>query len=173
MTATLLRGLLADLAQIPRRVLINSIAAAFWVPWPVRSLLYRLAGLDVSLGARFDPHTIIRGDKVSVGAGTAVNYRCLFDARAPVTIGQRCGIGMGVQFITSTHDQANPCARAGAGRVLPITVEDGCWIAAGAMILPGVTVGEGCVVAAGAVVTQDCKPNMLYGGVPAKEIREL
>lgn len=42
-----------------------------------------------------------------------------------------------------------------------------------AMLLPGVTVGKGCVVAAGAVVAADCAPNGLYGGVPARRIKDL
>jgi len=41
------------------------------------------------------------------------------------------------------------------------------------MILGGVTVGEGCLVAAGAVVTADCAPHGLYGGAPARRLREL
>ncbi|WP_249354641.1 DapH/DapD/GlmU-related protein [Rhodococcus sp. USK13] len=52
-------------------------------------------------------------------------------------------------------------------------VGDGCWIGAGAIILPGVTVGEGCVVGAGAVVTRDCSPNGLYVGSPARRVRDL
>jgi maltose O-acetyltransferase len=52
-------------------------------------------------------------------------------------------------------------------------IEDGCWIGAGATILPGVTVRAGCIVASGAIVTKDCEPNGLYAGNPARRIREL
>ena len=37
----------------------------------------------------------------------------------------------------------------------------------------GVTVGRGAVIAAGSVVANDVKPLCLYGGSPAKLIREL
>lgn len=60
-----------------------------------------------------------------------------------------------------------------AGSPQPITVGDGCWIGARAVILPGVTIGDGCVIAAGAVVSKDCAPNGMYAGVPARRIREL
>ena len=49
-----------------------------------------------------------------------------------------------------------------------ISIGNGCWICAGAIIIPGVDVGDHCVVAAGAVVTHGCESYSLYAGVPAK-----
>lgn len=56
---------------------------------------------------------------------------------------------------------------------LPIAVGDGVWIGARSVILPGATIGDGAVIAAGAVVTGNVEPNALYGGVPAKRIKDL
>ena len=53
------------------------------------------------------------------------------------------------------------------------TIEDGVWIGARSVVLPGVRVGEGCVIAAGAVVAADCAPFGMYGGVPARRLRDL
>lgn len=58
-------------------------------------------------------------------------------------------------------------------KTAPIRIEDGCWIGANVTILPGVTIKAGTVIAAGAVVIHDCDENALYGGVPAKKIRDL
>ena len=55
----------------------------------------------------------------------------------------------------------------------PIIVGDGCWIGANSLIMPGVTIGNGVVIAAGSVVTKDCESDCLYGGVPAKKIKEF
>ena len=41
------------------------------------------------------------------------------------------------------------------------------------MIMTGVIIGNGGVIAAGSVVTRDCECDCLYGGVPAKKIKEL
>ena len=54
----------------------------------------------------------------------------------------------------------------------PITIGNHVWIGMRAMILKGVTIGDGAVIAAGAVVTKDVPPNTLWGGVPAKCLKE-
>lgn len=53
-----------------------------------------------------------------------------------------------------------------------IVVEDGAWIAHGALILSGVRIGRGAVVAAGAVVAKDVPPYWIAGGNPATLIRQ-
>lgn len=53
------------------------------------------------------------------------------------------------------------------------TVEAGCLIGIGAIILNGVTVGTGSIIGAGAVVTKDIPPHSLVMGVPAKVVRPL
>lgn len=156
-----------------RDVLVNSIAGAHACPMSVRVLLYRASGMRIPLGTRISPGVIFRDAELRCGRGTTINYRCLFDNRAPVVLGDRCGIGADVQFITSTHDLADPAVRAGVGSLAPIVVGDGVWIGSRATLLSGVTVGAGAVVAAGAVVVHDVAPHTLVGGVPAKVLREL
>ncbi|NTU65300.1 MAG: hypothetical protein HGB05_18340 [Chloroflexi bacterium] len=63
--------------------------------------------------------------------------------------------------------------RAGATFSAPVTIQDGTWLGARCIVLPGVTVGRGSVVGAGSVVTKDVPPNTLVGGVPAKVIRSI
>jgi acetyltransferase-like isoleucine patch superfamily enzyme len=55
----------------------------------------------------------------------------------------------------------------------PISIEDGVWIGAGAIVLGGVTVGHHSVIAAGAVVTEDVPPYVVVAGVPARVVRQL
>lgn len=92
---------------------------------------------------------------------------------APISIGSNCDIGPDVRLITGSHDIGNHDRRAGRGLALPISIGDGCWIGAGAMILGGVTIGPGSIVAAGAVVVDDIAPDTLSAGVPAIEKRIL
>jgi acetyltransferase-like isoleucine patch superfamily enzyme len=80
---------------------------------------------------------------------------------------------VGTLVLTSTHAIGPHHARLGDWRYLPVTIGAGCWIAARSVIMPGVTIGDGCIVAAGAVVLEDCEPDGLYAGVPARRIRDL
>lgn len=47
-----------------------------------------------------------------------------------------------------------------------------CWIGAFSIIMAGVTIGDGAIVAAGSVVSKDVAPYSIYGGVPAKKIKD-
>jgi len=54
-----------------------------------------------------------------------------------------------------------------------IVVGNNVFIGANSSIMPGVTIGNNVVIAAGSVVTKDCEPDSVYGGVPAREIKTL
>lgn len=51
---------------------------------------------------------------------------------------------------------------------LPVTIEDGCWIGGGVIILPGITIGKGSVIGAGSVVTKNIPPDAWRRGTPAR-----
>ena len=53
------------------------------------------------------------------------------------------------------------------------TLEDGCLVGIGAIVLNGVTVGAGALVAAGSVVTKDVPAGALVMGAPAQVKRQL
>lgn len=152
---------------------VNGVLGAHGCSSLIRTLGYRFAGLDVDLRCQFKPGVIVRSRKLSIGSGSTVNYRCVFDNRAGVRIGRRVGVSVGVSFITSGHDMSDSRARAGLGRLAPIVVGDGAWIGANATILGGVSIGPGAVVGAGALVTRDCDANALYIGIPARKVRDL
>lgn len=53
-----------------------------------------------------------------------------------------------------------------------IHIEDDVWVGNGCMLLGGVTIGRGAIIAAGAVVTKDVPPCEIWGGVPARKIKD-
>ncbi|WP_442978418.1 DapH/DapD/GlmU-related protein [Rhodococcus sp. ADH] len=80
---------------------------------------------------------------------------------------------MQVLFVTSTHEIGPSEKRGGKAISRPIIIGNGVWIGARSVILPGAMIGHGAVIAAGSIVSGNIPDNMLFGGVPAKEIRKL
>jgi maltose O-acetyltransferase len=153
---------------------VNTVAASPFISHTTRKRIYRRLGLQIAHDA-FDigAGCYFHSSEIEIGDRTFINDFCFFENIARVVIGSDVAIGMHAALLTSTHEMGGPGSRSGAWGVKPVTVEDGCWIGARATVLPGVTIGRGSVVAAGAVVTADCEPNALYGGVPARIVRKL
>jgi acetyltransferase-like isoleucine patch superfamily enzyme len=112
------------------------------------------------------------GKNLTVGRNVFINQNCTIYDLAPVTIGDDVLIGPNVSLITDSHPVA-PSQRTAYVVAMPITIERGVWIAAGATVIGGVTIGENAVVAAGSVVTKDAPANTLVGGNPARVIRSI
>ncbi len=107
---------------------------------------------------------------LKLGASAVINARCHIDTRGGVTIGRGVSVSSDVIILTADHEKNE---EGKYDRELPVSIEDFVWIGTRAMILPGVTIGKGAKIAAGAVVTKDVPPFQLYGGVPAKFIRNV
>lgn len=153
--------------------IINSIAGRELVLGRVRVKIYNLIGMDIKTST-FYSNCHFSGSNLSVGKNSWINYNCTFENHLEdVSIGENCAVAMGVLFCTSSHKIGGDYRRGGKTYYEPIRIDDGCWIGAGAKILPGVTIGKGCIIAAGAVVTKNCEPNGMYGGVPARRIKDL
>ena len=118
----------------------------------------------------FASGSTILATNLTIGTGSYVNKGVLFEGQAAIVVGKNVAIGPRVMVLTSTHEIGPSAWRAGEGFPIhmPVTIGDGVWIGAGAIILPGTTIHSGCVIAAGAVVTGDCGPDQLWAGVPAR-----
>lgn len=139
----------------------------------IRVAAYRLLQCRIGSRSVVMGGTYINGFGVTIGHGTFISRNVYFDLNSPVFIGSRVHIASNVKFITSTHEVGDPSQRAGRLISAPISIGDGAWIGAGAIILPGVQVGAGCIIAAGAVVTRSVPEDTVVGGVPARVIRTL
>ena len=104
-----------------------------------------------------------------MGSWVAIDDAVNLYSADKIKIGTKVAISREALICTASHDISKP------NRPLvtaPITICDGVWIGARAIVLPGVTIGEGAIIAAGAVVTKDVEPWSVVGGNPAKVIKK-
>ncbi|KAG5979499.1 hypothetical protein E4U55_005105 [Claviceps digitariae] len=116
------------------------------------------------------PFTCDYGYNIVIGHHVLVGRNCTINDASEVKIGDNCVIGPNVSIFT-TSLPIDPKSRQGGqgpqvGRA--ITIEQDCWIAGGAIILPGCTIGKGSTVGAGSVVTRDVPPFTVVSGNPAR-----
>lgn len=157
------------------RLLANVIApSAVWNSRR-RAQLLRQAGVRIGRGSKVNPGIAFIGDPtlLTIGEDVFVNSDLLVGSNAPITIADGASIGPRVTLVPTTHEVGPSARRAGEVTAAPIVIGAGAWLGAGVTVISGVTIGAGAIVAAGAVVAADLEPNGLYGGVPAKHIKEL
>lgn len=138
-------------------------------------------GKNVSIA---NPFICDYGWNIHMGDNVSVNMNCTFVDCNKITIGNNVLIASNVQIYTAAHpielnDRLTPDWSEDSSEyfcrtlALPVTIEDGCWIGGGVIIVPGVTIGKGSVIGAGSVVTKNIPPNSLAVGNPCRVIREL
>ena len=119
------------------------------------------------------PFHLEYGTRVSIGAGTFINFGCVMLDVVEITIGAACQVATCVQFLTATHPIDPEPRRLGWEYAKPITIGDNVWLGGGVIVCPGVTVGDNTVVGAGAIVTRDQPANVLAFGNPARVQRSI
>lgn len=127
-----------------------------------------LAGCHPSALVEFG--TLFSQPGASLGENVYVGPRCLLGL---VRLEREVLLAAGVQVPSggATHhfnDPSLPIREQGGERQL-VTIGEGAWVGAGAVILADV--GRGTIVAAGAVVTKPLPEFVVAAGVPAKVIR--
>jgi putative colanic acid biosynthesis acetyltransferase WcaF len=147
------------------------VLLARWTPpqmsrW--RNLVLRMCGAKLHPSAKiYASVRIWHPRNLTVGAQSIIGPRAIVYDMAPIIIGSRVVVSQGAHLCAGTHSFRDPSFQLQA---LPITLEDGVWIAAEAFVGPGVTVGRDAVLGARAVTTRDLVPNSVNAGNPARVV---
>lgn len=115
--------------------------------------------------------SILNPSNVVIGDYSHLNEGCFLNARGKIIIGKYCHLSQYVQVQTTGLDIYENDYKKRKHLNKDVSIEDGVWIACGAIISPGVTLHEGCIILPGAVVTKDVPAGEVWGGVPAKHIQ--
>lgn len=135
----------------------------------VRRWLLRLFGGRMGRGVVLKPGLRVKYPwLLSVGDHSWLGEDCWIDNLEQVTIGSNVCVSQGAYLCTGNHDWADP---AFGLIVKPITLRDGCWVGAKAIVCPGVTLNECAVAAAGSMVSQDIPAYEIHAGNPASFVR--
>jgi maltose O-acetyltransferase len=151
--------------MVPRRIADNLL-------WRIENA--SRASLRRSLGS-IGEDSVVRETVViyapaqcEIGSRTWVNWMTVIYAEGGVSIGSDVHIAAHCTITSMTHPTDPDERRTGRVEFAPVRIEDGAWLGAGAVVLPGVKIGRDAIVGAGAVVTSDVAPGTTVVGVPAR-----
>ncbi|MGE8328342.1 acyltransferase [Pseudomonas urmiensis] len=117
---------------------------------------------------RFIGRGLKLGDNVGIGSNSFLG------CAGGIEIGSDTILGNFVSLHAENHNYTQldvPIRSQGVSRV-GIKIGRDCWIGAKVTILDGAVIEDGCIIAAGALVTSGIyKAHSIYGGVPAKLLR--
>jgi acetyltransferase-like isoleucine patch superfamily enzyme len=136
------------------------------------AIMCRITGRKVDESfSLFPPFYTDCGKNLRLGKNVFFNSGVKIQDQGGVIIEDGVLIGHNVVIATLDHS-LDPERR---GNLIPAQIHIGrnVWVGANATICKGVTIGDGAVIAAGAVVTKDVPAGTVYGGVPAKFIKNV
>lgn len=167
--------------QLVRRLVLTIFSSPwFSFPWTykLRVALYRK---HFNIGA----NPIIENDvwllrthgltgTIAVGDNVLLARHVSIDYSGSVVVEDDVWFSEGAQVHTHSHTLDAGRLRRAPGNIVPqpLMFRKGCWIGAGAIILPQAReIGENAVIAAGSVVTKPVPANIVVAGNPAKVIK--
>lgn len=137
-------------------------------PW--RCFLLRLFGARIGRGVLIaNSVKVLYPWELEIGDGSWVGWDVDIYNYAKVTIGHNSVVSQYTYLCTGTHDYED---RTFPLIFFPIAIEDQAWVAAKCFVGPGITVGQGAIVASGSVVVKDVDPWTIWGGNPAKKLKD-
>jgi acetyltransferase-like isoleucine patch superfamily enzyme len=153
--------------EYEQRIAPRSLLRVFW-----QKQLHMIARFTIPPGLRLQ---LYRWMGIRIGRHCFVGLDTWLDDQFPELVVIEDDVTISFRVTVVVHDDAKRMDRteagAGDGTVAPVVLKRGCYLGAGALVLPGVTIGEDAVVAAGAVVTRDVPAGTVAGGVPARVIK--
>ncbi len=134
-----------------------------------RKWVLELFGAKIGIEPRIRPGVQIKYPwKLKMGDHVWLGENCWIDNITDVVIGSHVCISQGAMLCTGNHDYRSPGFELMAK---PITLEDGVWIGAKALVGPGLTAFSHSVLTAGSIATKNLEAYGIYQGNPAMFVK--
>lgn len=148
-----------------------------WLPetrfFELKARLLRWCGAEVGKNVRINSSVKVIGTgQLVIGDDVWIGANCFFSpvGTAQIRVGNHVDIAPECTIITGSHYvDVDGEHIGGQGVSASVRIDDGCWLGARALVLPGVFLAKKTLVAAGAVVTKSVDISCcLLAGVPAE-----
>lgn len=140
--------------------------------WPgsLKVFLLRLFGARVGRNVLIKPCVNIKYPWfLEIGNNVWLGEECWIDNLGKVSIGDNVSISQGAMLLTGNHNYKKTTFDLMIGE---ITLEEGVWVGAKAVVCPGVTMRSHSVLTAASILLKDAEHYGIYQGNPALEIRK-
>lgn len=141
----------------------------------VRYVLLKSLCRQVGENVFVDKDVYIRNfEGLSIGSNVSIHKFSYVDAIGGISIGNDVSIAHCCSLVSFNHDWSSSEVKIRDASVVlkEIVIGNDVWIGCGVRLLAGASVGNRCVVGAGAVVTESLASGAIYGGVPARFLKE-
>jgi len=142
-----------------------------WLPVSsFKVFLLRLFGARVGKGVVIKPGVNIKYPwNLNMGSYCWIGENVWIDSLVDITIGNNVCLSQGALLLTGSHDYKKPAFDL---ITLPVTLADGVWICAGAIVNPGVVAASHALLTSGSVATKNMEAYSVYQGNPAVKVRD-
>lgn len=144
----------------------------------IKTVLYKLFNWKLfKYAILYEVPRVYFKDKLSLGKHITINNDVFIHAAGGVHIGDDCVLSAGTTILSTGEDLnlwINRTSDLDIHICKKVIIGKNVWLCANTTICPGVKIADNCVIAAGSVVTKSLDITCaLYGGVPAKYIKDL
>jgi acetyltransferase-like isoleucine patch superfamily enzyme len=146
-----------------------------------RAVFYNCAKISIGENVRIDDFCVLSSGAggITIGSYIHIAVHCSVIGAGTITLSDFCNLSSRVAIYSSNDDYSgahmtNPMVPSQFTRV---THGDVCLgkhviIGSGSVVVGPANVGEGVAIGALSLITQDCAAFGVYGGTPAKRIKE-
>jgi putative colanic acid biosynthesis acetyltransferase WcaF len=152
-------------------LLVNAFIFRSDLPFPsgFKCALLRAFGASVGSGVVIKPNVNIKYPWfLKIGSHAWIGEGAWIDNLAAVSVGDHACISQGAYLLTGNHDYKSERFDL---IIKPISIEDGAWVGAKAIVTPGTILKTHAIVTTGSVIGGATEAYMIYRGNPAQPVR--